>query len=67
MAIEIECVVDAEAKTGEGAFWDVERQQLYWVDIPEGLINIFDPETGNNQQHKSTSLSAVLPRASRVT
>lgn len=52
MSVEIECVVDAHAKTGEGAFWDVADQRLYWVDIPEGVVNIFDPESGNNQQHR---------------
>ncbi len=52
MAIEIECVVDAHAKVGEGAFWDVERQRLFWVDIPEGLIQSFNPTNGKNQQHK---------------
>lgn len=50
MAVEIECVVDASAKTGEGAFWDVESQRLYWVDIPEGLVFIYDPERAENQQ-----------------
>ncbi|MGI9491874.1 MAG: SMP-30/gluconolactonase/LRE family protein [Geminicoccaceae bacterium] len=52
MAVEIECVVDARAKTGEGAFWDVESQRLYWVDIPEGLVCLYDPESGNNQEHR---------------
>ncbi|MGI9451868.1 MAG: SMP-30/gluconolactonase/LRE family protein [Geminicoccaceae bacterium] len=52
MTIEIECVVDAKAKTGEGAFWDALSQRLYWVDIPEGLVCIYDPETGNNQEHR---------------
>ncbi|MEM8949383.1 MAG: SMP-30/gluconolactonase/LRE family protein [Pseudomonadota bacterium] len=50
MSVSIECVVDAKAKTGEGAFWDVERQQLWWVDIPPGLVQCFDPATGDNQQ-----------------
>jgi sugar lactone lactonase YvrE len=48
---EIECVVDAHARTGEGAFWDVQDQRLYWVDIPEGLVHIFDPSSGDNVQH----------------
>ncbi len=47
-SIEITCVVDARAETGEGAFWDVERQLLYWVDIPKGLVHAFDPSTGRN-------------------
>lgn len=49
-SIEIACVVDIKAKTGEGAFWDVERQCLWWVDIPEGLIYAFDPSTGRNDR-----------------
>ena len=50
-SIEIECVVDISAKTGEGAFWDALRQRLWWVDIPEGLVYCFDPSTGENQRH----------------
>lgn len=50
-SVEIECVVDISAKTGEGAFWDVERQRLWWVDIPEGRVYDFDPLTGCNQGH----------------
>jgi len=48
-AIEIDCVVDAKAQTGEGAFWDNERQRLFWVDIPKGEINCFNPETNENK------------------
>jgi len=51
-SIEIECVVDIAAKTGEGAFWDVLRQRLWWVDIPEGLVYGFDPSTGSNRRHE---------------
>lgn len=46
---EIRCVVDAKAKTGEGAVWDVAEQALYWVDIPEGQLYRFDPATGENK------------------
>lgn len=49
-SIQIECVVDVNAKTGEGAFWDVECQCLWWVDIPQGLIYAFDPSTGTNDR-----------------
>jgi len=48
-SIKINCVVDAKAQTGEGAFWDVERQCLWWVDIPQGIIYAFDPTDGSNQ------------------
>ena len=52
MRVEIECVVDAKAKTGEGAFWDVERQCLWWVDIPAGLVHRYDPVTGRDKSQK---------------
>lgn len=48
-SIRIECVVDIRARTGEGAFWDQERQCLWWVDIPAGLIYAFDPSTDQNK------------------
>lgn len=51
MNIEITCVVDARARTGEGAFWDVERQCLWWVDIPAGLVQAFDPASGENKRY----------------
>ncbi|MGI9418388.1 MAG: SMP-30/gluconolactonase/LRE family protein [Geminicoccaceae bacterium] len=50
--LEIDCVVDAHAKTGEGAFWDVERQCLWWVDIPAGIVHRHDPSTGGNHSHQ---------------
>lgn len=52
MSIQIDCVVDAHAQTGEGAFWDVERQCLWWVDIPEGEVHKFDPSSGKDECHK---------------
>lgn len=47
--LTIECVVDSHSKTGEGAFWDVRSQVLWWVDIPAGLIHRFDPASGTNE------------------
>ena len=46
---EIRCVLDAKAKTGEGAVWYVAEQALFWVDIPQGLLHRFDPVTGENR------------------
>ena len=50
--LEIDCIVDAQAKTGEGAFWDVERQCLWWVDIPAGIVHRHDPSTGGDHSHQ---------------
>lgn len=49
-AVEIECVVDIGAQTGEGAVWDTEAQALFWVDIPAGKLYRFDPVTGENRR-----------------
>jgi L-arabinonolactonase len=50
---EISCVHDAKAILGEGPFWDVGGQRLYWVDIKGRLIHQFDPSTGRDK-HWST-------------
>ncbi|WP_425098334.1 SMP-30/gluconolactonase/LRE family protein [Tropicibacter sp. S64] len=47
--ITIESVVNSHSKVGEGAVWDDRAQVLWWVDIPDGLIHRFDPETGENR------------------
>ena len=39
----VDCVVDAHAAIGEGAFWSVAQQALYWVDIPAGRLHRHDP------------------------
>ncbi len=41
--MNVELVIDAKATVGEGAIWDARRQRLYWVDIVEGLVQIYDP------------------------
>ncbi|MEZ5930911.1 MAG: SMP-30/gluconolactonase/LRE family protein [Alphaproteobacteria bacterium] len=51
MSIDIDCVVDISAKTGEGAFWDDLRQCLWWVDIPAGLVHRFDPASDENRSY----------------
>ena len=37
-----------DAKLGEGALWDAERQVLWFVDIKRHLLWHFDPATGSN-------------------
>lgn len=49
--IEITCVVNIHARTGEGAVWDEREQCLWWVDIPAGMVYRYDPETGENRAH----------------
>lgn len=47
--INVECVVDAKAQTGEAAIWSVRHQALWWADVPAGRLHRHDPETGRNE------------------
>jgi len=49
ITVDVDCVLDFAAKTGEGAIWSSPEQVLYWVDIPAGLFCRFDPATGENK------------------
>lgn len=38
-----------QAIVGEGSLWDVDHQQLLWVDILDHKIYAFDPKTNSNR------------------
>jgi L-arabinonolactonase len=46
--IEAVCVLDAQAKLGEGAVWCDRAQVLWWVDIDAPALHRFDPATGTD-------------------
>ena len=61
----VELLVDERALVGEGPLWDEEEQVLYWVDILNSKLFIYDPASGENRtldvgQHVGT----VVTRAS---
>jgi sugar lactone lactonase YvrE len=43
MSSPFELVLDAKATLGEGAIWHARRQLLYWVDILEGQLHVYNP------------------------
>jgi L-arabinonolactonase len=45
---EVRCVLDVKAAVGEGAVWDDAESVLWWVDIPRGQLNRYDPASGAN-------------------
>src|SRR5437016_2697646 len=49
MADTVELLVDAKAVLGEGAIWHVKTQRLYWIDILQSLVHIYDPATGRDR------------------
>ena len=44
--LKAELAFKAEAQIGEGALWDSERELLYWIDISNGEIHLFNPADG---------------------
>lgn len=47
--IHAKLVYPIQAIVGEGSLWDVDNQQLLWVDILSHKIYAFDPQTGSNK------------------
>ncbi|MDE0303930.1 MAG: SMP-30/gluconolactonase/LRE family protein [Albidovulum sp.] len=63
--MDIECVVDSRSTVGEGAFWDEKEGCLWWVDIPSGIVNRFDPSTHSNEIFQfGEPVGCVVPRES---
>ena len=45
--------VDHKSVIGECPIWHPFDKKLYWIDIPEGIIFRYDPETGNHEEFYS--------------
>ncbi|SMB80898.1 SMP-30/Gluconolaconase/LRE domain protein, partial [Hymenobacter roseosalivarius DSM 11622] len=43
--MEAHSILHAQAALGEGALWNPDTQQLYWVDIEGHAFHVFDPAT----------------------
>ncbi len=46
---DAELVLDTRSGLGEGAIWNYKSNELYWVNITEGLLHVFDPSDNSNQ------------------
>lgn len=54
----VTCVAKSNDRLGEGCLWDVDRNCLWWLDIPlPSRIHRLDPETG---AHRSWEFSVLL-------
>lgn len=45
---EVRCVYHDKAQLGEGVFWSVREQKVFWIDIEGHRVCRFDPDTGEN-------------------
>jgi sugar lactone lactonase YvrE len=58
-----ELVIDAGTALGEGAFWDDQGAVLYWVDIEESEVRMYDPDADSDQVHKVNDRpGTIVPR-----
>ncbi len=63
MTVTVELVLNAQATLGEGPFWDVRHQVLYWVDIFEYKLHVFNPATNTDRSFGiGQYVGAVVPR-----
>ncbi|MEP7355756.1 MAG: SMP-30/gluconolactonase/LRE family protein [Anaerolineales bacterium] len=46
MTDSVELILDAKSLHGEGPIWHAPSQRLYWVNISQGEVHVFDPRTG---------------------
>jgi sugar lactone lactonase YvrE len=65
--MDAEIVIDAKAELGEGPSWDGNKGVLYWVDISQGLVHIYEPKGHNIDRTVSAgkNVSCVVPIDSR--
>lgn len=49
MSYKPELILDVKATLGEGPSWEQEKKILYWVDILEKKIHVFDPNSKSNR------------------
>lgn len=60
---QVEVSFEFKSKLGEGSFWDHHQQRLYWVDIEDKKVYIYDPETKINISFDTPSrVGTVVPK-----
>ena len=57
-----------KARLGEGAFWNHKTQELYWVDIEDQMLHIYNPQTKKNRSLPTPSkIGTVVPKNTNET
>ncbi len=61
--MKAELILDAKATVGEGPVWDHRQGVLYWVDIMQGHLHIYDPHADSKTTHEiGQYVGAAVPR-----
>lgn len=59
---EVFLVKDMKAVIGEGAFWNYQTQELWWIDINGKKMYIYDPSTKEQEEiHLEQRIGTVVP------
>ncbi len=62
MTENLSIAVKTKSTLGEGTIWDDQRACLFWVDIFEGILHQFIPDTGEHKTIKTGGfLGSVVP------
>lgn len=65
MSLKAELVLDVKSTLGEGPHWDDQKQILYWVDIVEKKVHLYDPMKDQNRTLEFPEpIGAVVPKGS---
>jgi sugar lactone lactonase YvrE len=65
LIVDVDVVLPARAKLGEGPVWDAHEGVLRWVDIVPGLVHRLDPATGEDTAFEfGEQVGTVAVRAS---
>lgn len=62
-ALSAQNVLIARARLGEGPLWDGDSQVLYWVDIYNHRVHIFEPSSGDDCHWDVGGLASALALA----
>jgi sugar lactone lactonase YvrE len=55
-------LLDTKSSLGEGALWNAKTQELYWVDIENGILYIYHPQKQENRAIKlGQKVGTVVP------
>ncbi len=60
-------VLDIRAELGEGAIWNQRENRLWWVDIEQGILHIFNPDDGTDKEYSlGRRIGTVVPTESGI-
>ncbi|HYQ58386.1 MAG TPA: SMP-30/gluconolactonase/LRE family protein [Draconibacterium sp.] len=62
---DVELVIDSQSDLGEGAIWNYKTGELMWINITGEVLNIYNPNTGNNKEmFTGQMIGTVVPAES---